>query len=259
LDPESILRLFFGLSNRLNSPKRTRPRLVLNQHIWYYIRMSRNIIFSIDEFYHIYNRGTEKRIIFLDEYDNNRFTLLLYLCNCPDRVDLSDLLRQGLSLHEIFKEERIDTLVDIGAWCLMPNHFHLLIKEKMENGVAIFMQKLLTSYSMYFNFKYHRKGSLFEGPFKARHLDYDQYLKYQFTYIHLNPIGIIDSGWKEKYIEDKKKAKIFLEEYRYSSYLDYSGQGRSEGNILNREAFPEYFETVLDFNKMVDEWINFSE
>jgi putative transposase len=219
----------------------------------------RNLTFSFEEFYHIYNRGTEKRIIFLDEYDYNRFIFLLYLCNTTGRVDLGDLLRQGLSLSEIFNEERDDTLVGIGAWCLMPNHFHILIKEKAENGISLFMKKLLTSYSMYFNKKYHRSGSLFEGPFKARHLDNNNYLKYQFTYIHLNPIGIIDSGWKDKTIIDRRKAIAFLNNYKYSSYLDYSSQNRPEGNILNKKAFPEYFETVASFKEMLNEWLNFTE
>ncbi len=221
--------------------------------------MSRDLNFALGEFYHIYNRGTEKRVIFLDEYDYNRFMLLLYLCNSTDRVDLSDLLRQGLTLSEIFNEDRTETLVNIGTWCLMPNHFHLLIKEQKENGIPIFMQKLLTSYSMYFNCKYHRRGSLFEGPFKARHLDYDQYLKYQFTYIHLNPISIIENGWKEKKIENKRKAKNFLKDYKYSSYFDYFGIKRPEGNIIVKEAFPDYFETAPDFEAMIDEWINFAE
>ena len=221
--------------------------------------MYRDLIFSFGEFYHIYNRGVEKRVIFLDEYDYNRFILQLYLCNNTEPVDLGDLLRQGRSLSEIFDLKKEDTLVDIGAWCLMPNHFHILIKEKTENGISTFMKKLLTSYSMYFNRKYHRKGSLFEGLFKAKHLDYDQYLKYQFTYIHLNPIGIIDSGWKEKHIGDKKKAELFLNNYKYSSFRDYLGEKRSEGKILNIGAFPEYFETVLDFKEMIKEWINFND
>jgi putative transposase len=129
----------------------------------------------------------------------------------------------------------------------------------VENGVSLFMKKLLTSYSMYFNAKYHRKGSLFEGPFKAKHLDYDQYLKYQFTYVHLNPIGIIDNGWKDKKIIDSKKAKVFLDNYKYSSYLDYCGQSRPERSILNKGAFPEYFESALDFRDMIKEWTSFSQ
>ncbi len=221
--------------------------------------MSRNFTFSLEEFYHIYSRGVEKRIIFLDNFDYNRFVISLYLCNSTNKVDIGDLLRQGLTLSDIFKIDRSGTIVDIGAWVLMPNHFHLLVKEKKDGGLALFMQKLLTSYSMYFNHKYHRKGSLLEGTFKARHLDYDQYLKYQFTYIHLNPISIIDKGWKEKKIRDKKKAKIFLNDYKYSSYLDYFSQKRFEDKILNKTVFPEYFRTVSDFNEMINEWLNFKE
>jgi putative transposase len=219
--------------------------------------MTRNITFSIDEFYHVYSRGVEKRIIFLDLFDYSRFILSLYLCNSTQKVDIGDLFRQGLTLSEIFEVDREETLVDIGAWVLMPNHFHVLVKEKEVGGLALFMQKLLTSYSMYFNHKYKRTGALLSGTFKAKHLDCDQYLKYQFTYIHLNPISIIDKGWKNKLIEDKSKAKVFLNRYEYSSYLDYCGVNRLEAKILNKEAFPEYFENVTDFSSMIDEWFNF--
>jgi hypothetical protein len=90
-------------------------------------------------------------------------------------------------------------------------------------------------------------------------LDTDRYLKYQYTYIHLNPIGIIDKGWKKKQITNKEKAKKFLKEYKYSSYKDYIGEEREEGAILNKEEFPEYFSTATDFEAMIEEWINFDE
>jgi len=220
--------------------------------------MKRNINISIDEFYHIYNRGTDKRIIFSDDYDYRRFILQMYLCNNTEQLNIADLLKYDKPA-EIFKINKEETLVDIGAWCLMPNHFHILIKEKVAGGSVAFLQRLLTSHSKYYNKKYHRTGSLFQGPFKARHLDYDQYLKYNFTYVHLNPISLIDKGWKEKRIEDKKKAKDFLNKYEYSSYQDYCGTDRPEGRILNKVAFPEYFETVTDFKDMVEEWIHFNE
>lgn len=213
---------------------------------------TRNLIFSENEFYHIYSRGIEKRKIFLIDKNYKRFVYLLYTANSTEPVHLSNY--QGISLMDI---PRGETIVDIGAWCLMPNHFHLILKEKVENGVSIFMKKLLTGYSMYFNVKEQRKGKLFEGKFQAKHLDYDQYLKYEFTYVHLNPISLVDGGWKEKYIEDKKETKNFLNNYEYSSYLDYLGIKRPESKILNKEAFPEYFETVTDFDEMVDEWMNF--
>ena len=219
--------------------------------------MKRNTDISIGEFYHIYNRGTDRREIFSDNYDYQRFVLQLYLCNNTGKIDLGDLLKEKKPV-DIFDCYKNETLVDIGAWCLMPNHFHILIKEKEAGGTVAFIQKLLTSHSKYYNKKYNRTGSLFEGPFKAKHLDCDQYLKYQFTYIHLNPISIIDGGWKNKQIVDRQKAKDFLDKYKYSSYLDYCGIDRPEEKILNKTAFPKYFESKKDFTDMIDEWVNFS-
>ncbi|MFA6094935.1 MAG: transposase [Candidatus Paceibacterota bacterium] len=216
--------------------------------------MSRNIEFSIGEYYHIYNRGVEKRAIFLDFLDRERFVKLLYTANSTTPVHLSNY--QGLTLIEI---PRGDQIVDIGAWCLMPNHFHLLLKEKVENGISLFMQKLLTGYSMYFNTKNRRKGSLFEGTFNAKHLDSDEYLKYQYAYIHLNPISIVDKGWKNKQILNKSTAEKFLQKYAYSSYLDYCGKTRMESAIINLKEFPEYFSTGDDFMLMMEDWINFDK
>jgi putative transposase len=215
----------------------------------------RNLVFAEGEYYHVYNRGVEKRKIFLDKSDHKRFTRLLYAANSTTEVHVSNY--QGISLMEM---PRGDTIVDIGAWCLMPNHFHLLLKEKSEKGISLFMKKLLTGYSMYFNAKNHRRGKLFEGKFSAKHLDSDNYLKYQYTYIHLNPVGIIERNWKEKVITDKPKTKKFLSSYPFSSYLDYvQNNNREESIILNKSAFPRYFQTFTEFNSMIDEWINFEE
>lgn len=217
--------------------------------------MSTRILeFSLDEYYHIYNRGVDKRVIFVDEADHERFVKLLYTANSDTSIYLSD--REGWPISKI---QRGKSLVAIGAWCLMPNHFHILLKEVGENGISMFMQKLLSGYSTYFNKKYYRRGTLFESRFKAKHLDTDEYLKYQYSYIHLNPIGIIDSGWKKKQIEDKMKAKNFLKEYKYSSYKDYASEGREENAILNVEVFPEYFSTNTNFEAMIEEWVNFAD
>ena len=231
--------------------------------------MKRNFIFSSGEYYHIYSRGIEKRKIFLDKRDFDRFVKLLFLANSNNRFNFNDIFVRG-SAKKLSDIDRRENLVSIGAWCLMPNHFHLLIKEPLLEAepqvkedarklskAASFLHKLLTSYSMYFNTKYHRKGRLFEGTFNAKHLDTDQYLKYQYAYIHLNPIGIIDSGWKEKKIKDKGAAKKFLTKYPYSSFQDYSGVKREEHAIIEPKSFPEYFESFTDFGEMIDEWMNF--
>jgi len=189
--------------------------------------MTRKIFFVPGEFYHIYNRGTDKRVIFKNTKDYNRFVLLLYLCNSTKPVNIEAELQKGRTFLELMESNRGDELVDIGAYCLMPNHFHILIKEKNEKGISLFMKKLSTAYSMYFNKKYDRSGALFEGRFKAKHISDDAYLKYLFAYIHLNPIKIIDSEWKENGICNKSEAKIYLSKYEYSSYLDYLGKNRA--------------------------------
>jgi putative transposase len=214
--------------------------------------MERKFNFSVEEFYHLYNRGNNKSNIFIDDTDRKRFQKLLYICNTTERVVFRDV--QKLSLEKIKRE---DTLVDIGAYCLMPNHFHLLVREKKEGGISLFAEKLLTAYSMYFNKKSERTGKLFEGRFKATHVDSDRYLKYLFSYIHLNPVKLIDPRWKKDGIQNREEARSYLRGYLYSSYLDYFGEVRDEMVILNRDSFPDYFRSAKEFEEFVDEWLLF--
>jgi len=213
--------------------------------------------FAEGEYYHRYNRGVDKRVIFLDENDRERFVSLLYLANNTKKIFLHEM--KEWSFDEVVDTPR-EEVVSIGVWCLMPNHFHLLIREKTENGISFFMQKVLGGYAMYFNKKYHRTGSLFEGPFKAEHANEDRYLKYLYAYIHLNPIGIIDKGWKEKIIGNKSKAKDFLLNYQDSSLFDYLKlETRSREKILSKEDFPDYFKTPKKFDEMITEWMYFEK
>lgn len=216
---------------------------------------TRNISFSTYEYYHIYNRGTDKRTIFLDDYDKERFVKLLFVANGSQPFVFRDF-PIGLPYVEI---DRGEAIVDIGAYCLMPNHFHILIREKTEGGIVKFMSRVLTSYSSYFNKKYKRTGRLFEGTFKAKHIDSDRYLKYLFAYIHLNPVKIIDAEWNKNGISNRAGAKEYLTKYAHSSYLEYMGVLRNERKILNRTAFPEYFSELQDFEELVNEWLTFNK
>ena len=221
--------------------------------------MQRKIDFSISEYYHIYSRGTDKRIIFTEYHDYQRFKALLYVCNSTSPVDIAKHFREGRTFVELFEIERKDTLVDIGVYCLMPNHFHILAREKAKGGITKFMIKLLTAYAMYFNKKNERTGTLFEGKFKAKHIDSDEYLKYIFAYNHLNPVKIIEPKWKENGIADRKAAKQYLAEYYHSSYVDYQGTMRPESKIINRKVFPNYFTTIKDFDLFIDECLSFTK
>lgn len=214
----------------------------------------RTVQFVEQEFYHLYNRGTDKRNIFLDHSDYERFTHLLFLCNSENRINFRDIKNE---YEDIFEFDRGKPLVAIGAYCLMPNHFHILATQVSENGMTMFMNKLGTSYSMYFNKKYERTGALFEGRFKAQHADHDAYLKYLFSYIHLNPIKLFQPDWKEKGITNVNNAFTFLSSYEHSSWIDYHRE-RAVRKILSREMFPEYFLTADQHKEELLDWLNFS-
>ena len=141
---------------------------------------------------------------------------------------------------DILDFSRGEPIVDIGAYCLMPNHFHLLIRETNKPCISIFMKKISTAYAMYFNKKYSRTGSLFEGRFKAEHANNDRYLKYLFAYIHLNPVKLRQPNWKEDGIKNVRETLTFLETYPYSSFHSFVGKKNVFSNhVINTEAFPE--------------------
>ncbi len=202
-----------------------------------------------NEFYHLYNRGNGKNEIFLDDQDYEHFIKLLYLCNS----ERSFVFRETIVGAKIdaFDFERGIPLVSMLAWVLMPNHFHILIIShrsdlwvKGYNPITEFMRKVSTSYAMYFNKKYKRTGSLFEGKFKSKHVDKENYFNYIFAYIHLNPIKLIQKDWRESGIKDKTKAHNFLTQYSYSSFQDYFGKNRKEASILDKQNIPEYIKNT---------------
>lgn len=205
------------------------------------------------EHYHLYSRGVEKRTIFLDKKDHERFIKLLFYCNGTKPVDIRNY--KGLTFAENV-DKKGERLVSLGAYCLMPNHFHLLLKQYKDGGISVFMQKLLTAYTMYFNAKYKRTGRLFESSFKSTHANYDEYLKYLFAYIHLNPLKLISSDWIKKKMFKEKKTLSSLWGYDYSSFQEYAGAVRDESHLLNKEEFPKYFENSADFIKNLSSWIS---
>jgi len=207
------------------------------------------------EYYHIYNRGNSKQRIFQSRNDYKRFIDLLYGTNTNQKFNYFDTNKAG----GIFENEICDKLVSIGAYCLMPNHFHILTTPLSEDGLSRFMQKLSTAYSMYFNETHKRTGGLFEGKFKSQHLETDRQLKYLFSYIHLNPIKLIDRKWKENGITDLKKSLEYLNTYSYSSFLDYIGEVRKEKAILNLADFPNYFPSENHFKREIIDWLSYRE
>jgi len=220
------------------------------------------------EYYHIYNRGNSKQKIFFDQKDYEKFVKYLYLCNTQKNLNFrDDIVDSQIDAYEFNKG---DPIVSIGAWVLMPNHFHLYLtisprpglgekSSEKKNAISGFMHKLLTSYVSYLNKKHERTGSLFEGPFKAVHVKGDRQAKYLFSYIHLNPVKLIESGWKDKKIKNVRKTLNFLNNYKWSSYLDYKGVERSQGKIITPEDFPIDFQNTKDFDREILDWLEYGE
>ena len=197
---------------------------MLTHPMWNVIVQSMNSPLANGSFYHIYNRGVEKRSIFQKPEDYQRFLVKLdYYRYHPIPRKLSIHLRFDLPSPSVDEKNQ---QVRIIAFCLMPNHFHLLIEQLRDGGISTFIRKISDSYTRYFNTKYERIGALFQGKFKAKLIESDEYLLQLSKYIHRNPMLL--PMWKNR-----------LSEYTFSSYPGYLNPKR---NI----QFCEY-KTVLDF------------
>ena len=224
----------------------------------------RKTIFSNHCFFHGYNRGVEKRNIFMDEEDRYRFVQCLHEFNNQRPVtNLSFRLSQnnknyGVPTSIVFKKEKVrqprKLLVKIHCFVLMPNHFHLILEQLVDGGISLFMQKLQGGYTGSFNSKYNRVGPLFQGRFKAIRIDNENYLLHLSRYQHINPVELIEPNWKEGGIKDWKKVNEFLENYRWSSYLDYIGK-KNYPSVTNRELINSYFKNPKEYKKFINDWL----
>lgn len=190
-------------------------------------------------YYHVYNRGAHKALIFNNPSDYRRFLELLYIGNNVAPINISKL-----SEEKIYSTDRKETLVDIIAYCLMPNHFHITLREDKDGTMTSFLRKICTSYSMYYNIKYKHSGTIFQGKFKAKEITGERYLGTVINYIHLNPYKILEPNISsELFVDPKylKKAIEYSKKYEYSSYKEYLGETRIQGQILEKRKRSDLF------------------
>ena len=206
---------------------------------------SKNIIkdYIEDGYYHIYNRGVEKRTIFLDEQDCIVFLHYLKLYLSPIE-ELKQLDLPGLRIAK-FIRLNLSAEIDLLAFALMPNHIHLQIKQKTTDGIVKLMKRLATAYVMYFNKKYLRVGSLFQNTYKATLIETDEYLLHLYRYIHLNPAKITHKiiNFKEfssyPYYLGQKQAS-WIKPQEILSYFR-SAQRKDLKDILSYQSFVENY------------------
>lgn len=209
----------------------------------------RRIQFVNDEYYHIYNRGYNKQHIFLSDGDKRRFLFNLLYFQSPiifsniDRLltaSQHDVQHSVLNILE--KEETEEVIqhrfVELVVFTLMPNHFHAIVRQIKDTGISRYMQRVLDSYTKFFNKKYERTGHLFQGPYQVVQIESNEQLLYLSAYIHRNPREL--SGWENR-------------EHRYpwSSYQDYIHKNRW-GELLKQEIILDQFSSAEEYRDLVE-------
>lgn len=193
--------------------------------------------------------------------DYQRFMALLFLANGDRPTHLSNLKDARLaSIVEHLGDRRGNPLVEIGAYALMPNHVHFILKEIRDGGIAAFMQKIFTGYTMYFNKKNERTGALLAGTFKSKHLHDDEYFKHAVSYVHLNPAELYETNWKSG-VADMHALENRLCAYPYSSLPDFyaASSRRPERFIISSSVFDLYDSIPSFSNVLADAQAYYSE
>ncbi len=215
--------------------------------------------FASGEIYHVAVRGIDGNQIFKDIDDHYRGIFSIYEFNNAKQVviqkrrkararekeqikkinqEFSKILTKAKASRDRVSTDSRDKFVEVLAFCIMPNHFHLLLRQIKDNGITKFMAKFGIGYGGYFNRKYSRKGYVFQNRFIAVHIKNEKQLKIVFVYIHVNPISLIEPKWKEAGIKNLKKILEFLENYKWSSYSDYIGK-KNFPSVTDREFMLE--------------------
>ena len=205
------------------------------------------------ELYHVLNRGVDKRNIFLENGDRIRFIHDMYEFN--DKTQAMNTLRR-LEMNDFVSRSFREQVVEIHGWCLMGNHYHLLLSELVEGGLTLFIRRLNIGYAKYFNEKYKREGTLFQGRTKKIRIASEPHFLHILHYIHLNPLDLTKAkSWRSLEIRDAEAARNFLETYRWSSYQDYCGKKNFPSLIsteLFKDVFKDYAKTIWAYLKDIE-------
>ncbi|MDD2657985.1 MAG: transposase [Candidatus Pacebacteria bacterium] len=215
------------------------------------------------ELWHVMNHSIEGRDLFLDSQDYARFVHNLYEFN--DTAPAGNVYRlfdsSGMRdfVGPSFRNER-ELLVQIHGWVLMKDHFHLLLSELVENGISMFLRKVNVGYAKYINERYERKGTLFQARTKKILIAQEAHFLYILHYLHLNPLDYLPGAekWRirsKSSIKNMSEALNYLDTYRWSSYLDYSGK-KNFPSILMTFLFTD---ALGDYNDALNAYLRDTE
>jgi hypothetical protein len=196
------------------------------------------------------NSGLQGGIIFSSQEDYDRFEAYLYLLNAIEGPRASNFFLDGRD-RDIFTAARGDLLVAIGAYSFTPKRFYILATPLAPNGIAKFMQKLQTAYTMYFNLKYQRDGRIFHGPYVSEAAHSERELKYFFARTQLHPAILFDAEWESAGDPERRALAFKASQYRYSSVGEYA---RKKFSILTPAHFPKFVYAAKDPDALLTMW-----
>ena len=214
----------------------------------------RETTFENGEFYHVYHRGLDKRKIFRDNDDYERFCESICLFNDPNFVyspQKFDKFLQ-LSVQDYFGIDG-DPYVKIAGYALMPNHYHFFLQQVKSEGISKFFHKLNKGYSNYFNRKNKRSGALFEGNFKAKHINNDAYYDYILFYIHLNALDLTNLRWRDGEVDDWEEAMRSIDDYKWTSHNFYKSKTQKYP-IVDSGTACELLDTLKNYEEELMSW-----
>ena len=191
----------------------------------------------------------------MDDKDRLRFIHDLYEFNDEDSSPCSAYYFKNSDFVSLnLRQRQRKLLVNIHAFCIMDNHYHLLLSPAVENGVTKFMRKLNIGYAKSFNEKYDRRGALFEGRYKRILVKTDAHFIHLPYYIHFNPLDMEAPEWRERKLKNFGKAIEFLNNYRWSSHLDYLGK-KNFPSVTQRGFLLKFFGGEKGYEKNIKEWL----
>lgn len=242
-------------SRQTSPPPHIEFHLILSYISMAYIKRQ----FAINGIYHILNRGVDKRRIFLHQLDYLRFVHDLFefndaapLTHTAYSFSKSSETRKPIYTHKEKKPRKF--LVEILSFCLMPNHYHLLLLQKTEGGVVKFIKRLNMGYAKYFNEKYKRAGTLFQGRYKAVPVTTEAHFIHLPYYIHANPLDLVMPEWREANLANVNQAWEYLENYRWSSHRDYLGI-KNFPSVTQREFLREILGDSKRYETEFKKWL----
>lgn len=208
----------------------------------------RKIVFANEEYYHVFNRGVDRRITFSNKREFERAKNLLYFyqfSTIPLRFSQFSRSSDEIMSNHMDTMLKSGKIVEVISYCLMPNHFHLLLKQNKDMGISTYISNFVNAYTKYFNTKNDRVGHLFQGVFKAVYVETDEQLLHLTRYIHLNPI--VASLVTEN----------TLVNYHWSSYPSYISQASDE--LVEKESIGNILKQIPNYKEFLSEQISYAK